>query len=158
MEGPIRVKKLGDMAPEMSAAQTSLKSDRLSPEAVLGILSSFSREAMNTKAEDNFVAHILDTEFALFGVRTLEIWCWQGRVANQENLDEAEFTKTKFASLPRMISCKARWSTPQGSQGYKYNPLGAPIGEPLRSIHQRAAERKRYTEGSQRPPQVFEGT
>jgi hypothetical protein len=28
---------------------------------------------MNTKVEDNFVAHNLDTEFALFGVRTWEI-------------------------------------------------------------------------------------
>jgi hypothetical protein len=70
MEDPIRVKELGDMAPEMPAAQTSLKSDRLSFEAVLGILSSFSRKAMNTKVEDNFVAHNLDTEFTLFGVRT----------------------------------------------------------------------------------------
>jgi hypothetical protein len=36
MEGPIRVKKLGDMAPEMLAAQTSLKLDKLFSEAVLG--------------------------------------------------------------------------------------------------------------------------
>jgi hypothetical protein len=52
---------------------------------------------MNTKVEDNFVAHNLDTEFALFGVRTWEIWRWQGRTANQENL--ADFMETKFASL-----------------------------------------------------------
>jgi hypothetical protein len=32
---------------------------------------------MNTKVEDNFVAHNLDTEFALFGVRTWEIWRWK---------------------------------------------------------------------------------
>jgi hypothetical protein len=82
MEGPIRVKELGDMAPVMSAAQTSPKSDRLSLEAVLGILSSFPRKAMNTKVEDNFVAHNRDTEFALFGVRTWEIWCRQGRATN----------------------------------------------------------------------------
>jgi hypothetical protein len=103
------------MAPEMPATQTSLKSDRLSSETVLGILYSFPRKAMNTKVEYNIVAHNLDTEFALFGVRTWEIWCWQGRVANQENLDEAEFMETKFASLPRKISCKVRWSTPQDS-------------------------------------------
>ena len=70
MEGPIRVKELGDMAPEISAAQTSPKSDRFSSEAVLGILSSFPRKAMNTKVGDNFVTHNLDTEFALFRVRT----------------------------------------------------------------------------------------
>jgi hypothetical protein len=46
---------------------------------------------MNIKVEDNFMAHNLDTEFALFGVRTWEIWCRQERAANQENLDEADF-------------------------------------------------------------------
>jgi hypothetical protein len=70
---------------------------------------------MNIKVEDNFVAHNLDTEFALFGVRMWEIWCRQGRAANQENLDEADFMETKFASLPWRISCKARWSMPQGT-------------------------------------------
>jgi len=70
MEGPIRVKELGDMAPEIPAAQTSPKSYRFSSEAVLGILSSFTRKEMNTKVGDNFVEHNLDTEFALFRVRT----------------------------------------------------------------------------------------
>jgi hypothetical protein len=46
---------------------------------------------------------------------TWEIWCRQGRVVNQENLHEAEFMQTKFASFPWKISCKASWSTPQGS-------------------------------------------
>jgi hypothetical protein len=115
MEGPIRVKELGDMAPEMPAAQTSPKSDRLSFEAVLRILSLFPRKPMSTKVEDNFVAHNLDTEFTLFGVWTWVIWYRQGRAVNHENLDEAEFMETKFASIPRKISCKARWSTPQDS-------------------------------------------
>jgi hypothetical protein len=75
VEGPIRVKELGDMASKMPAAQTSPKSDRLSSEAVFGILSSFLRKAMNTKVGDTFVAHNLGTEFALFGVWTWEIWC-----------------------------------------------------------------------------------
>jgi hypothetical protein len=99
MEGPIRVKELGDMASEMPAAQTSSKSDRFSSEALFGILSSFPRKTMNTKVEDNFMAHKLDTKFALFGVRKWDIWCRQGRAANQENLDEFEFLETKFASL-----------------------------------------------------------
>jgi hypothetical protein len=46
---------------------------------------------MNTKVEDNFVAHNLETEFVLFGVQTWEIWCRQERAANQENLDDADF-------------------------------------------------------------------
>jgi hypothetical protein len=50
---------------------------------------------MNTKVEDNFVAHNLDTEFALFGVWTWEIWCRQGRAANQENLNEADFMENQ---------------------------------------------------------------
>jgi hypothetical protein len=59
---------------------------------------------MNTKVGDNFVAHNLDTEFALFGVCTWEIWCRQGRAANQENPDEVDFMETKFPSLLRKIS------------------------------------------------------
>jgi hypothetical protein len=115
MEGPIRVKKLGDMAPEMPAAQTSPKSERLSSEAVLEILSLFPRKAMNTEVEDNFVAHNMDTALAIFGVRTWEIWCRQGRAMNYENLDATDFMETMFASLPSRISCKAWWTTPQGS-------------------------------------------
>jgi hypothetical protein len=46
---------------------------------------------MNTKIEDNFMAHNLHTEFALLGVWTWEIWCQQRRAANQENLEEADF-------------------------------------------------------------------
>jgi hypothetical protein len=78
---------------------------------------------MNTKVEDNFVAHNLDTEFALFVVRTWEIWRRQGRAANQENLDEADFMETKFTSLPRSRGKQggARSKTPQRN---KYNPLG----------------------------------
>jgi hypothetical protein len=107
MERPIRVKKLGDMTVEMPATQTSPKSDRLSSKAVLGILSSFPRKAMNTKVEDNFVEHNLDTEFALFGVRTWEIWCRQGRAANQENLDEAEFLyRVRFSSKEDLVQGK----------------------------------------------------
>jgi hypothetical protein len=63
---------------------------------------------MNTKVVDNLVAHNMDTEFALFGVRTWEIWCWQGRAANQENLDEADFMETKFPSLRRKILKRPR--------------------------------------------------
>jgi hypothetical protein len=61
--------------PPKSLLPVSPKSDRLSFEAVLRILSSFLRKPMSTKVEDNSVAHNLDTEFALFGVRTWEIWC-----------------------------------------------------------------------------------
>ena len=70
MESPIWVKELGDMEPEIPAAQISPKSNRFSSEAILGILSSFPWNAMNTKVGDNFVEHNLDTEFALFRVRT----------------------------------------------------------------------------------------
>jgi hypothetical protein len=81
----------------------------------LGRTSLVKKQEMNTKVGANFVPYNQDTEFALFGVREWEIWCRQGRAANQENLDEADFMETKFPSLPRKISCKARWSTPQGS-------------------------------------------
>jgi hypothetical protein len=100
---------------------------------------------MNTKVGDNFVTYNLDTEFALFGVQTWEIWCRQGRVANQENLDEADFMETKFPSLPRKISYKARWSTPQGSQGHKYNLLGAQGGRSIHPFIREPSRRRRST-------------
>jgi hypothetical protein len=101
------------MASEIPTAQSVQNQNRLSSEADLEILSSFPRKTTNTNVGGNFVYN-QDTEFALFGVQTWEIWCWQGRAANQKNLDEDDFMETKFPSLPRKISCKARWSTPQG--------------------------------------------
>jgi hypothetical protein len=91
VEGSIRIRELGDMAPEIPVAQSVRNENRLSSKADLEILSSFPRKEINTKVEDNFVAHNLDTEFALFEVRTWEIWRRQGRATNQENLDEADF-------------------------------------------------------------------
>jgi hypothetical protein len=116
VEGPIRIRELGgDKAPEIPAAQSVRNQNKLSSKADLEILSSFPRKQMNTKVEHNFVARNLDTEFALFGVRTWDTWHRQGRAVNQEYLDEADFMETKFTSLPRKISWKERWSTPQDS-------------------------------------------
>jgi hypothetical protein len=108
-------KEIGDMTLEIPAAQSVRNQNILSSKADLEILSSFPKKEMNTKVRGNFVPYNQVIEFALFGVRTWEIWCRQGRATNQENLDEADFIETKFPSLPRKISCKARWSTPQGS-------------------------------------------
>jgi hypothetical protein len=115
VEGPVRIRELGDMTLEIPAAQSVRNQNRLSSKADLEILSSFPKKEMNTKVGGTFVPCNQHTEFALFGVRTWEIWCRQGWAVNQENLDEADFMETKFPSLPRKISCKARWSTPQGS-------------------------------------------
>jgi hypothetical protein len=71
--GPIRIREIGDKTPEIPTAQSVRNQNRLSFKADLEILSSFPRKEMNTKVEDNFVAHNLDTEFSLFGVRTWEI-------------------------------------------------------------------------------------
>jgi hypothetical protein len=103
----------------MTATQTSLKSDGLSSEAVLGILSSFPRKPMNTKLGDNFVAHNLVTEFALFGVWMWEIWCRQGRAVNQENLDEAEFMKTKLAPSQGRYRGRQGGARPKTPQRHK---------------------------------------
>jgi hypothetical protein len=115
VEGPIRIRELGDMTLEIPAVQSVRNQNILSSKADLEILSSFPKKEMNTKVRGNFVPYNQVIEFALFGVRTWEIWCRQGRATNQENLDKADFIETKFPSLPRKISCKARWSTPQGS-------------------------------------------
>jgi hypothetical protein len=103
------------MALEIPAAQSVQNQNIVSSKADSEVLSSFPRKAMNTKVGGNFVSYNQDTKFELFEVRTWEIWCRKGRAANQENLDEADFMETKFPSLPRKISCKERWSTPQGS-------------------------------------------
>jgi hypothetical protein len=70
VEGPIQVKELGDMTPEISVAQSVRNQNRLSSKADSEILSSFPRKAMITKVGGNFVPYNQDTEFALFGVRT----------------------------------------------------------------------------------------
>jgi hypothetical protein len=103
------------MTPGIPVVQSVRNQNRLSSKADLEILSSFSRKAMKTKVGGNFVTYNQDTKFALFGVRTWEIWCRKRRAVNQENLDEADFIETKFPSLPRKISCKTSWSTCQGS-------------------------------------------
>jgi hypothetical protein len=108
VKGPIWIRELGDMTLEISAAQSVRNQNRLSSKAHLEILYSFPKKEMNTKVGGNFMPYNQDTEFALFCVRTWEIWCRQGRVANQDNLDEADFIETKFPSLPWKISCKAR--------------------------------------------------
>jgi hypothetical protein len=101
--------------PRNPCSQSVRNQNRLSSKADLEILSSFSRKAMSTKVGGNFVPYNQDIGFVLFGIRTWEIWHWQGRATKQESLDEADFMETKFPSLPRKISCKTRWSTPQGS-------------------------------------------
>jgi hypothetical protein len=85
--------------PRNPCCVVSLKSEQIIFQGRFGDLIFIFKERYDTKVEDNFVAHNLDTEFALFGVWTWEIWRWQGMAANQENLDEADFMETKFASL-----------------------------------------------------------
>jgi hypothetical protein len=117
VEGPIQIRELGDIAPEIPAAQSVRNQNRLSSKTDLEILSSFLRKEMNTKVEDNFVAHNLDAEFALFGVRTWEILHWQGRTANQENLDEADLWKPSLLLSQggsRARQCGARPKAPKG--------------------------------------------
>jgi hypothetical protein len=94
------------MAHEIPAAQLVRNQNRLSSNTDLEILSSFPRKEMNTKVEDNFMAHNLDTEFALFGVQTWEIWHRQGRAANQENLDEADFNQVCFSPKEDLVQGK----------------------------------------------------
>jgi hypothetical protein len=101
--------------PRNPCCVVSPKSEQIIFQDRFGDLIFVSKERNEYKVGGNFVPYNHDTEFALFGVRTWEIWCRHGRAANQENLDEADFMETKFPSLPRKISCKARWRMPQGS-------------------------------------------
>jgi hypothetical protein len=74
VEGSIRVKELGDMTPEIPVAQSVRNQQIIFLKAGLEILSSFPRKAINTRVGGNFVPYNQDTEFALFGVLTWEIW------------------------------------------------------------------------------------
>jgi hypothetical protein len=62
VEGPIRIREVRDIAPEIPVAQSVRNHNRLSSKTDLEILSSFLKEEMNTNVEDNFAAHNLDTE------------------------------------------------------------------------------------------------
>jgi hypothetical protein len=81
---------------------------------------------MNTKVGDNFVPHNLDAEFAIFGVRTWEIWCRQGRAVKQESLANLILWKPSLLSHARQGGAH-----PKNPQGCKYNPLGVPRGLPI---------------------------
>jgi hypothetical protein len=69
-------------SPRNPCCAVSPKSEQIIFKGRFGDLIFVLRKEMNTKVEDNFMAHNLDTEFALFGVRTWEIWRWQGRTVN----------------------------------------------------------------------------
>jgi hypothetical protein len=95
---------------------------------------------MNTKVEDNFVAHNMDIKFELFGVRTWEIWCRQGRATDQENLDEADLWKPSLLLSQRGSRARQGGAHPKAPQGHKYKPLGAQGGGWNRSIHYNSAK------------------
>jgi hypothetical protein len=85
---------------------------------------------MNTKVEDNFVAHNLDTKFALFGVQS-----GRGRyAAGKEGLRIRKIWTRLILWKPSLLlsqgGCHARQggACPKAPQGHKYNPLGTPRG------------------------------
>jgi hypothetical protein len=89
---------------------------------------------MNTKVEDNFVAHNLDTEFELFRVQTWEIWRRQGRAANQENLTRLILWKPSLLLSQGGSRAWKGGARPKAPQGHKYNPLGTPRWLPIEQI------------------------
>jgi hypothetical protein len=129
VEDPIRIRELGDIAPEIFASQSVRNQNKLSSKADLEILSSFLRKEMNTKVEDNFVAHNMDTEFALFRVRTWEIWCCQ----EGPRIRKIWLILWKPSLLFSQGGSRARQggARPKEPQGHKYNPLGAPRWLPI---------------------------
>jgi hypothetical protein len=48
----------------------------------------------------------------------------EGKAVNQENLNEADFMETKFASLPSGSRARYGGTRPKAPQGNKYTPLG----------------------------------
>jgi hypothetical protein len=127
------------MAPEIPDTPSIRNQNRLSCKAYLEILSSFPRKVMNTKVGGHFMSYNQDTKFALFGVRTWEIWCRQGRTANQENLDEADFMETKFHSLPRNVPRGLKLQAPEPDFKSSWEGVrvahGIPLGRHLSENH-----------------------
>jgi hypothetical protein len=113
----------------------SPKSDRLSSEAVLGILSSFLRNQVNTKVGDNYVPHNLDTEFALFGVCTWDIWCRKGRPRIRKIWTRLILWKPSFLLSQGRSRTREGGARPKAPQGHKYNLLGTQEGVIDPSIH-----------------------
>jgi hypothetical protein len=86
------------------------------------ILSSFPRKPINTKVGDNFVAHNMDTEFALFGVRT-----WEYGVSKEGLWIREIWTRlilwksSSLLSQGRSGACQGG-AHPKAPLGYEYNP------------------------------------
>jgi hypothetical protein len=149
MERPIRSNDLGDMAPDIPAVQISSKTDRLSCKDSLGILSSFLRKPMNTKVEDNFV---LDTEFALFGVQTCDIWRRKGRLRNRKIWVRLILWKPSLLLSQGRSRARQVRSCPEASQGHEYNPLGVQEGFYSSFTATRSRRRRLDRQGSTHQP------
>jgi hypothetical protein len=138
-----QIREVGDMTLEITTAQSVQNQNRLSSKADLEILFLFPKKEMNIKVGENFVPYNQDTEFALFGVRTWEIWCRQERAANQENLDEANFMETSSLLSQGRSRARQGGALPKAPQGHKYTPLGAQGGVIHPSIHRNSAKPRR---------------
>jgi hypothetical protein len=132
MESPIRVKELGNMAPEISAAQISPKSDTLSSKAVLGSFICFQGKQWIPKLEiiswhttwtPNL--HYLESEHSRYvagkeGLRRIrKIWMRLSLWKSSLFLSQGRFRARKGGARPKSL------------QVYKHNPLGAPRGGPI---------------------------
>jgi hypothetical protein len=134
------------------------KSDRLSSEALLEILSLFPRKAMNTKVEDNFVAHNLAPNLHYLesgrgrydtgkeGLRIRKIWTmlilWKPSLLLSQGGSRARQGRAR----------------PKAPLGHKYNPLGAPRWLPI-DIHSSESRRRSPQGGGRRglaapPPEL----
>jgi hypothetical protein len=99
---------------------------------------------MNTKVEDNFVSHNMDTEIALFGVRT------SGRGiygTGKERLRIRKIWMRLILWKPSLLLSQGGSRARQGGahpkepQGHKYNPLGTPRWLPI-EIHSSESRHK----------------
>jgi hypothetical protein len=133
------------MAPEIPAAQSVRNHNRLSSKDDLEILSSFPRKEINTKVEDNFVAHNLNAEFVLFGVRTWDIWRRQGRAANQKIWTRLILWKPSLLLFQGGSRARQGGARHKAPQGHKYNPVGAPRWLPI-DIHSLESRHKMRVE------------
>ena len=89
---------------------------------------------MNTKLEDNFVSHNLDTEFALFGVGRVRYGAGKEGLRTRKIWMRLILRKTSLLLSQGGSRARQDGSRPKAPQGHKYNPLGTPRVLPIQ-IH-----------------------
>jgi hypothetical protein len=147
------------MAPEISVVQSVWNQNRLSSKADLEILSSVPRKEINTKVEDNFVAH---TGHRICIILSPDVG---DMVPARKGCESEKSGRGWFygnqVCFSRGSRARKGGACPKAPQGHKYIPLGAPGWLPI-DIHSSESRRRSAQGGGCRglaaaPPELEDG-